>query len=114
MNHKYMISRMTKDEIPIAVAWAALAGWSPGIKDADCFYQADPHGFFVGKLDGHIIAVGSAVVYDEHFAFCGFYVVEEAYRGQGYGLALTKERLTYIGQRNAGLDGVTNMLNKHL
>ena len=113
MNEKYVVSRMTKDEIPVAIEWAAKEGWNPGLHDADCFYQADPHGFFAGKIDGKIIAIGSAVIYDNQFAFCGFYMVDNAHRGQGYGLSLTQQRLAYIGQRNAGIDGVTVMLEKY-
>lgn len=113
MLENYTIERMNKDEINIAIDWAAKEGWNPGLHDADCFYQADPQGFFAGKLDGKIIAMGSAVVYDDSFAFCGFYIVDEAYRGQGYGLALTKARLAYLGSRNAGIDGVTSMLDNY-
>ena len=64
------------------------------------------NGFFVGEIGGQAISVGSAVVYDDQFAFCGLYIVHPEYRGQGYGIALTKERLRYVGQRNAGIDGV--------
>lgn len=115
MNNKqdYRITTMTKDEIPTAIAWAKAQGWNPGLHDGECFYQTDPHGFFAGKLDGKIIAMGSAVIYDDQFAFCGFYVVEPAYRGQGYGLALTKARLAYVGERNAGIDGVIPMIPKY-
>jgi GNAT superfamily N-acetyltransferase len=113
MKDRYVVSRMTKEEIPIAIEWAAKVGWNPGRHDAECFYQADPKGFFAGKLNGKIIAIGAAVIYDDTFAFCGLYMVDERYRGKGYGLALTKERLAYIGKRNAGLDGVTNMLDKY-
>ena len=109
----YRIVPMSEEEIPLLTAWAKAAGWNPGLHDGDYFYRVDPHGFFVGKLDGKIIAMGSAVIYDEHYAFCGFYIVDKAYRGQGYGLALTKERLKYIGSRNAGLDGVLPMLDKY-
>ncbi|CEG58565.1 GNAT family N-acetyltransferase [Legionella fallonii] len=109
----YHIERMSQDEVNLAVQWAAKEGWNPGINDAVCFYQTDPQGFFAGKLNGKIIAVGSAIIYDEHFAFCGFYIVDKAYRGQGYGLELTRARLSYIGQRNAGIDGVMNMLDKY-
>ena len=109
----YVISRMCKNEIPLAIAWAKSEGWNPGLYDGECFYQADPNGFFVGKLDGKIIAMGSAVIYDDQFAFCGFYVVDPAYRAQGYGLVLTKARLAYIGARNAGIDGVMPMLLKY-
>lgn len=77
------------------------------------FLSNGPTRFFVGKLDGKIIAIGSAVIYDEQFAFCGFYIVDKGFRGKGYGLALTKARLAYIGNRNAGLDGVINMVDKY-
>ena len=113
MNKQYTITCMSQHEIPFALSWAANEGWNPGLHDAACFYQADPHGFFAGKLEGKMIAIGSAVVYDDDFAFCGFYIVDKAYRGQGYGLALTQQRLAYIGGRNAGIDGVTTMLEKY-
>ncbi|KTC66474.1 acetyltransferase, GNAT family (plasmid) [Legionella adelaidensis] len=113
MKDQYLVERMTKEEVDLAIQWAAKEGWNPGLHDADCFYKTDPHGFFAGKLAGEIIAAGSAVIYDKHFAFCGFYIVEDAYRHKGYGLELTKKRLEYIGSRNAGIDGVTGMLNKY-
>lgn len=109
----YVISQMNQDEMSTAIAWAKHEGWNPGLQDGKCFYQTDPSGFFVGKLDGKIIAMGSAVVYDSDFAFCGFYMVDSDYRDQGYGLALTQARLNYIGARNAGIDGVLSMLDKY-
>ncbi|KTC85185.1 GNAT family N-acetyltransferase [Legionella brunensis] len=112
MSH-YSVEHMTEAEVKYAIDWAAQEGWNPGLHDANCFYQTDPQGFFAGKLNGKIIAVGSAVIYDEHFAFCGFYIVDQAYRGEGFGLALTKTRLAYIGDRNAGLDGVVHMVDKY-
>lgn len=113
MNTHYTVNRMNREELVLAVEWAAREGWNPGINDADCFYTSDPNGFFYGKLDNEIIAVGSAVRYDAYFAFCGFYIVSPSHRGLGYGLALTKERLAYVGTRNTGIDGVPDMLNKY-
>ena len=113
MHPNFIISRMHKNEVPVAIAWAKQEGWNPGLHDNECFYTTDPHGFFAGKLDGKIISIGTAVVYDDQFAFCGFFIVDPAYRGQGYGLALTKALLAYIGERNAGLDGVIPMLEKY-
>lgn len=113
MPNNYIITRMSKEEVPVAIAWAKQEGWNPGLHDGQCFYQADPHGFFVGKLDGKIIAVGANVIYDTHFAFFGLYIVDAAYRGHGFGLALTKAMLAYSGSRNVGLDGVVSMLKKY-
>ncbi|MGR8933396.1 MAG: GNAT family N-acetyltransferase [Gammaproteobacteria bacterium] len=106
MSETYQIRRMQAGEVQLAIDWAAREGWNPGLHDANCFYQADPNGFFVGELAGKAIAVGSAVVYDDRFAFCGLYIVHPDYRGHGYGIALTRERLRYVGERNAGIDGV--------
>ncbi len=103
---KFVIRNMTSDELVLAVKWAEIEGWNPGLNDAEIFYQADPNGFFVGELDAEVVAVGSAVNYDEEFAFCGLYIVAPQHRGKGYGLALTKHRLAYCGERNVGIDGV--------
>ncbi|WP_058535445.1 GNAT family N-acetyltransferase [Legionella saoudiensis] len=109
----YHVERMNRDEVTLAVDWARAEGWNPGLHDAECFYQTDPQGFFAGKLNNQIIAVGSAVIYDEHFAFCGFYIVDEKYRARGYGMQLTEARLAYIGNRNAGIDGVLEMTDNY-
>ncbi len=97
---------MHPHEVAIAVEWARREGWNPGINDAELFYQADANGFFAGEIDGELVAVGSAVVYSDNFAFCGLYIVVPEHRGKGYGLELTKHRLNYCGKRNIGIDGV--------
>jgi ribosomal protein S18 acetylase RimI-like enzyme len=106
MNKDYKIRQMRADELQIAINWAAQEGWNPGIHDAKTFYQADNSGFFIGEIGNRAVSVGSAVAYDDQFAFCGLYIVHPEYRGQGYGIALTRKRLRYVGQRNAGIDGV--------
>ncbi len=110
---KLIIQRMSKEDITMAVNWAATEGWNPGLRDAECFYAADPQGFFIGKLSGKPIAVGSAIAYNDRFAFCGFYIIKPAYRGQGYGMQLTQTLLDYAGNRIIGIDGVLGMLNKY-
>jgi GNAT superfamily N-acetyltransferase len=109
----YRIGSMALSDVEIAIDWAAAEGWNPGLNDAACFSAIDPHGFFMGVLDGRMIASGSAPVYDAEFAFVGLYIVEPAYRGKGYGLALTKAMFDYVGDRNAGLDGVEVMAERY-
>ncbi|ODN42763.1 GNAT family N-acetyltransferase [Piscirickettsia litoralis] len=109
----YVISTMTEAEVQIAIDWARKEGWNPGLNDAKCFYLSDSHGFFKGELDGEIIAVGSAVIYDSHFAFCGLYIVKEEFRGKNYGFPLTKARLDYVGDRLVGLDGVLEKISTY-
>lgn len=103
---KYLIRTMTAAEIALAVDWAAAEGWNPGHQDADCFYQGDRQGFFVGLLDGEPIATISAVKYNQEFGFIGFYIVKPEYRGQGYGWQIWQRALDYLQGCNIGLDGV--------
>ena len=109
----YRIERMPFSGVETVIDWAGMEGWNPGLGDAACFYAIDPNGFFMGVLDGRPIARVSMPIYDDNFAFCGLYIVDPAYRGRGYGLALTKASLDYIGDRNAGLDGVEAMADKY-
>lgn len=104
--HPYKIQTMTREQVDIAIEWAALEGWNPGLNDADCFYAADPNGFFIGLLDGNPIAVISAIKYGESFGFLGFYIVKPEYRGKGYGIQIWNAGLEYLKERNVGLDGV--------
>lgn len=113
MKENYEIRKMRPDEVQIAIDWALEQGWNPGLNDAKCFYQADPNGFFVGLLNNEPIATGSAVIYGDSFAFCGLYIVKQEYRGQGFGLKLTEERLKYVGNRLTGLDGVIDKVDKY-
>lgn len=113
MSSNFIIRRMKQNEVKLAVNWALQEGWNPGLNDAECFYQADPNGFFIGLFNDEPIVTGSAVVYDDHFAFCGLYIVKPEFRAQGYGIQLTQERLRYTGKRITGLDGVVSMTSKY-
>jgi GNAT superfamily N-acetyltransferase len=103
---KYLIRTMDEAEVALAVDWAAAEGWNPGYQDADCFYQGDRQGFFVGLLNGEPITIISAVKYNEAFGFIGFYIVKPGYRGQGYGWQIWQKALDYLQGCNIGLDGV--------
>lgn len=103
---KYTVRNMTRDDINIAIDWAAIEGWNPGLYDADSFYAADPDGFFIGELNDEPIATISAVKYSEAFGFIGFYIVKPEYRGKGYGLEIWNAGMKYLKGQNVGLDGV--------
>ncbi len=97
---------MTRQEVDIAIDWAAAEGWNPGLHDADCFHAADPNGFLVALLGDEPIATISVVKYGDSFGFLGFYIVKPEYRGKGYGLQIWNAGLAYLRGRNVGLDGV--------
>lgn len=110
---KYKIRNMTKDELEIAIRWAASEGWNPGLYDRDCFYCVDEKGFFMGFLDGKPISSISTVAYDDSFGFLGFYIVKPEYRGNGYGYKLWKESIKHLDSQNIGLDGVVDQQDNY-
>lgn len=102
----YVIRPMGRDEVDVAVEWAAREGWNPGLHDAACFYAADPAGFLGGFLNGTLVGTVSMVKYGADFAFGGFYIVDPAYRSHGYGAALVEAALAAADGRTIGQDGV--------
>ena len=102
----YSIRPMNRKELQIAISWATAEEWNPGLHDAECFYTADPTGFWMGSLGDEPIATISAVKYGDSFGFVGFYIVKPEYRGQGYGIQLWNAALDTLLGRNIGLDGV--------
>ncbi|MDB5860214.1 MAG: GCN5-related N-acetyltransferase [Ramlibacter sp.] len=97
---------MTRDELALAIDWAAQEGWNPGLHDAGAFHAADPQGFFVGELAGEPVASISVVKYGASLAFLGLYIVLPAFRGRGLGWALWQHGMASAAGRRVGLDGV--------
>jgi GNAT superfamily N-acetyltransferase len=108
-----IIRRMNRDDIGLAVEWAAGEGWNPGRYDADSYYAADPNGFFIAELNGEPAGCISAVAYDDNFGFMGFYIVKKELRHLGIGMKLWNVSLEYMGSRTIGGDGVVAMLEKY-
>lgn len=103
----FTVRPMKRSELDLVIDWAAIEGWNPGTYDAECFYQADQCGFFVGELNNELVASISAVAYSKHFAVIGFYIVKPQFRGQGFGMKMWRAAMAYLGtERNIGLDGV--------
>lgn len=110
----YLIRTMTRQELDIAIDWAAIEGWNPGLYDADCFYAADPGGFLIGLVGDEPVSVISVVKYGEAFGFLGFYIVKPEYRGKGYGMQIWNAGLEYLAGRTIGLDGVVAQQNNYM
>jgi len=101
-----IVRNMTREECALAIEWAAKEGWNPGIHDAESFYAADPNGFFLAELNGKSVGCLSAVAYDDHFGFAGFYIVKPGLRSQGIGHHLIQKASVYMGNRTVGNDAV--------
>jgi ribosomal protein S18 acetylase RimI-like enzyme len=106
MEAGYVTRTMSRDEIALAIDWAAKEGWNPGLHDARTFPVADPEGFFVGTVAGEPVASISVVKYEPGFAFLGLYIVKPEWRGRGLGRALWRHAMASAAGRQVGLDGV--------
>ncbi|WP_371583328.1 GNAT family N-acetyltransferase [Streptomyces sp. NBC_01314] len=101
-----VVTRATLDDWAVVARWAGEEGWNPGLSDPVCFFEQDPEGFFIGRLDGEPVSSVSVVNYGDDYAFLGFYLVRPDLRGQGHGLTTWKTALAHAGDRTVGLDGV--------
>ena len=73
MENEIEIFRAEREDLDIMIEWAAREGWNPGLNDAECFWAADPEGFWTARLNGEMVACMSVVRHERGFAFLGFY-----------------------------------------
>lgn len=100
------IAPLSEDEVNIMYDWVKAEGWNPGLHDARTLYKA-AHGGLLGiKIDEELVGVSAAFLHNYQFAYFGLYIVKPEYRGQGYGITMTRHRLKMAGYRNIALDGV--------
>lgn len=97
---------MSVGDLGLALEWARLEGWNPGLDDAEPFHTADPSGFLMGWIDDEPVASISAAAYGKTFGFIGLYICRPEYRGRGHGKALWDVAINRLAGRSIGLDGV--------
>ncbi len=100
--------QLTEDEVRVAVEWAAMEGWNPGLQDAATFYAADPSAFWGSFLDDELAACVSLTEYGSDYAFAGFFICRPDLRGKGLGYTLGPETLAASRCASFGLDGVVD------
>lgn len=102
----YGVRTMSRFELDLALDWARVEGWNPGLHDAGAFHACDPLGFLVGVRDGAPVASISVVRYPGNFGFLGLYIVRPEVRGLRFGWRLWQKGLRYLAGCTVGLDGV--------
>ncbi|AMO55681.1 GNAT family N-acetyltransferase [Endozoicomonas montiporae] len=104
MQRNVKIDILDQTEARIMYQWIAEAGWNPGLHDAETFYKAFPTGLIGVKKDNELVGVSSVFKHSPRYACFGNYLVKPEYRGQGFGLLMTRRRLNIAGYRNISLD----------
>ena len=107
-SNDWQIRPMTRDQMTLAVQWAAEEGWNPGLQDGQAFNASDPEGFLIGLYRGQPVGMVSAVQQGRYLGFMGFYIVRPGFRGQGWGWKLWQAGLERLAGRCVGLDGVVD------
>ncbi len=110
----YTIRTMAREDVGLAIDWAAKEGWNPGIHDATCFHAADEGGFLIAELDEEPVATVSAVRYGDSYGFLGFYIVKPEFRGRGFGFPILKAAMERMSGSNIGLDGVVEQQRNYM
>ena len=104
--HDIKVRTMGRQDLELALSWAAAEGWNPGRYDATPFHVADPEGFVMVEVSGEPVACISAVRYAPDFAFLGFYITRPEHRGKGFGMTSWRAGMARLGGCRVGLDGV--------
>lgn len=100
------VRTMGRNDLELALSWAAAEGWNPGRYDATPFHVADPEGFLMVEAAGEPAACISVVRYSPGFGFLGLYIARPERRGQGLGLAVWRAGMARLEGCLVGLDGV--------
>ncbi|WP_310622062.1 GNAT family N-acetyltransferase [Flexibacterium corallicola] len=113
MSNGITISHVNKDGIDRMLNWALKEGWSPGLDDTDAYFATDPEGFLCLFKGNEPVSIISAVRYNDHYGFLGFYICHPDYRGMGYGKTIWDEAIKRFGARTVGLDGVVEQQDNY-
>ena len=83
------------EDLKFAFDIANDENWGLAHGDAECFFTADPQGFFIGELDGKKICSTTLIRYPRNrVCVGGLTITDPAYRKMGYAKKLMESTLT--------------------
>ncbi len=98
------IRSMRREELDLAMDWLTREGWNPGLRDAECFWQQDPEGFFVGVLNRVPVVLGGLLRHGDGYGIIRFVVVHERFRHRGIGRQMMQHLLEMLEGRTLAVE----------
>ena len=84
-------------DLRYAAGLAIKEGWNVAEFDTQIIHSLSPDRCYIAKLNGHNIGCLLAVMLNPNHALFQSFVIEEGYRGRGYGSRLFEVALTSLG-----------------
>jgi len=89
-----IFGRLEPDD-PGALRLSTQAGWNQTSDDWRRVVALAGEGAFAGRVDGRLAATATVVRYDPGVAWIGMVLVDEAFRGRGYGTAILRRAVDH-------------------
>ena len=101
-------------DIPIVIEWARLEDFAPGIGDISIYRNTDQQGIWVGWNGNTPVGCIAGVKYNEAYGFIGLYIVQNDFRGRGYGHQLWDVALEHLnGVACVGLEAAPSLIDTY-
>ncbi len=95
------IRSMERGDVDAVVAWALAEGWHNRRRMFDLVFRTATCEALVGEVDGRVVVAGLATA-SGRVGWLGGLIVDPAWRGRGYGRAMTEELMRRL--RDAGCE----------
>jgi len=103
-------------DVAFAARLSAFEGWGLAANEYENLAHFEPHGCFVGEVDGEAVGMVLAISYGK-LGWISALVVKRPYRGCGYGSALLRTAVAYLldhGARTVGLDASPDLADLYV
>ncbi len=84
----FFIRALEDSDVSMVTYWARNEGFAPGLGDVAIYKNTENQGLWVGTIDHLPIGCIAGVKYNSLYGFIGLFIVDKAYRGNGYGVKL--------------------------
>ncbi|HLY11023.1 MAG TPA: GNAT family N-acetyltransferase, partial [Planctomycetota bacterium] len=103
----FVVDRLGPEDLDLGLRLSTQAGWNQVAGDWKRVLDLCPEGCLAGRLDGALVATGNVAAISPKIRWIGMILVDEAFRGRGYG-SIMMDRCLEIARRSGdeivGLD----------